>query len=154
MQTASKRPMDSPRNVHFDSRILEHPSSAQVPTRENIRSSDWLSFDMVATLMAGHDVDRIGVGFLNLPPVPLIVKRARGPWKRHGTGPFRGHERLLGREARRRQGISRFSNVFKEVFIDHNDLFRPVFWPGRRCFSWSFGGCLSAAGIRCGDEFM
>ena len=27
--------------------------------------------------MAGLDVDRIGVGFLNLPPVPLVVKRVR-----------------------------------------------------------------------------
>jgi len=36
---------------------------------------------MVATLVAGPNVDRIGVGFLNLPPVPLVVKRiTRGSW--------------------------------------------------------------------------
>ncbi|CAE7478299.1 unnamed protein product [Symbiodinium sp. CCMP2592] len=44
-------------------------------------ASDWLAFDMVATLVAGPGVGRIGVGFLNLPPVPLVVKRVtRGSW--------------------------------------------------------------------------
>lgn len=52
-----------------------------VPTQETIGESDWVSFDMVATIVAGLDVDRIGVGFLNLPPVPLVVKRVtRGSW--------------------------------------------------------------------------
>ena len=35
--------------------------------------------DKVATLVAGPGVGRIGVGFLNLPPVPLVVKRASDP---------------------------------------------------------------------------
>eukprot|EP00435_Cladocopium_sp_Y103_P047357 s2093_g13.t2 len=52
-----------------------------VPTQESIGESDWVSFDMVATIVAGPHVDRIGVGFLNLPPVPLVVKRVtRGSW--------------------------------------------------------------------------
>eukprot|EP00913_Durusdinium_trenchii_P031002 g29036.t1 len=53
-------------------RCAEH-----VPTADTIGDSDWVSFDMVATLVAGPSVDRIGVGFLALPPVPLVVKRVR-----------------------------------------------------------------------------
>ncbi|CAJ1332940.1 unnamed protein product, partial [Effrenium voratum] len=52
-----------------------------VPTANSIGDSDWISLDMVATLVAGPQVSRIGVGFLNLPPVPLVVKRVtRGSW--------------------------------------------------------------------------
>eukprot|EP00438_Fugacium_kawagutii_P026712 Skav219970 [mRNA] locus=scaffold2879:389420:443892:+ [translate_table: standard] len=46
--------------------------------------SEFMSCDStteVATIVAGPDVSRIGVGFLNLPPVPLVVKRVtRGSW--------------------------------------------------------------------------
>lgn len=61
--------------------ISPRSCAESAPTQETIGDSDWVSFDMVATLVAGPNVDRIGVGFLNLPPVPLVVKRiTRGSW--------------------------------------------------------------------------
>eukprot|EP00434_Breviolum_minutum_P000589 symbB.v1.2.000513.t1/scaffold31.1/size418471/9 len=61
--------------------ISPRSCAESAPTQETMGDSDWVSFDMVATLVAGPNVDRIGVGFLNLPPVPLVVKRiTRGSW--------------------------------------------------------------------------
>jgi len=70
-------------SVSSDGHNDDSPRScaADVPTADSIGASDWLAFDMVATLVAGPGVGRIGVGFLNLPPVPLVVKRVtRGSW--------------------------------------------------------------------------
>lgn len=70
-------------SVSSDGRRDDSPRgcAADVPTADSIGASDWLAFDMVATLVAGPGVGRIGVGFLNLPPVPLVVKRVtRGSW--------------------------------------------------------------------------
>mmetsp|Transcript_51103 Transcript_51103/g.91775 ORF Transcript_51103/g.91775 Transcript_51103/m.91775 type:complete len:953 (+) Transcript_51103:90-2948(+) len=52
-----------------------------VPGEEEVGQSDWQSLDMVGELYAGEDVGRIGVGFRNLPPVPLVVRRVtKGTW--------------------------------------------------------------------------
>eukprot|EP00930_Biecheleria_cincta_P034533 TRINITY_DN2385_c0_g2_i1.p1 TRINITY_DN2385_c0_g2~~TRINITY_DN2385_c0_g2_i1.p1 ORF type:complete len:598 (-),score=160.91 TRINITY_DN2385_c0_g2_i1:31-1824(-) len=51
------------------------------PSDETIGDSDWQSLDMVAELYADKDVGRIGVGFRNLPPSVLIVRRVTvGSW--------------------------------------------------------------------------